>query len=313
MKNIKSAIVYISLVMILPIGTLLAEPPPSSETDKKVDSLFVIASSGELRFRDMVEPAIESIAAMGKGAVPRLIEKYDTQDARERLTINDILVKIGKDVVPLLLKSLNDENAEKVSRICYTLGNIKDSSAVDALIEIAFHSDWRVRSSCCGALGKIGDDKADKIVVESLADTVETVRKSAAVACGSLSAAHAIPALVHTLGDSFYGARMCASEALVKFGEKALQAIADSLNSENTMLGNLGCATLGRIGGDSAASILTTQLTSESPTRRALAVEGILFSNSTSACGAVELLAKIEKDSTVLFFIGKVIDKYASR
>ncbi|UCD93469.1 MAG: HEAT repeat domain-containing protein [Candidatus Zixiibacteriota bacterium] len=309
----KSEIIYGFLLVVILSGALPAEPPPSSETDRKVDSLFVIASSGELRFRDMVEPAIDSIAAMGKSAVPRLIEKYDTKDARERLTINNILVKIGKDAVPLLLKSLDDENAEKVSRICYTLGDIKDSSAVDELMRVAFHTDWRVRSSSCGALGKIGDGKAGATVVKSLADTVETVRKSAAVASGRLSAEDAIPVLVHMLGDSFYGARMCASEALIKFGGKALPAIADSLGSENAMLGNLGCITLGLIAGDSAAAILTGQLESTSATRRALAVEGIFLSNSSTACGAVELLAKIETDSTVLFYINKVIEKYASR
>jgi HEAT repeat protein len=250
---------------------------------------------------------------MGKSAVPRLIEKYDTRDARERLTINNILVKIGKDAVPLLLKSLDDENAEKVGRICYTLGEIKDSSAVDELIRAVSHPDWRVRSGSCGALGKIGDSRAGATVMKSLVDNDETVRKSAAVACGRLSAADAIPVLVHMLGDSFYGARMCASEALQEFGEKAVPVIADSLGSENAMLGNLGCITLGLIASDSAASVLTGQLESSSATRRALAVEGIFLSNSTSACGAVELLARVETDSTVIFYIIKVIEKYASR
>ena len=46
-----------------------------TELKRKVDSLFVIASSGEVKYRDMVEPAKDSIAAIGADAVPILVDK----------------------------------------------------------------------------------------------------------------------------------------------------------------------------------------------------------------------------------------------
>ena len=36
------------------------------ELQKKIDSIFVIASSGELKYREMVEPAIDALAEMGE-------------------------------------------------------------------------------------------------------------------------------------------------------------------------------------------------------------------------------------------------------
>jgi hypothetical protein len=284
--------------------------PQTNSLNEKVDMLFVIASSGELKYRGMVQSAIDSIIAMGAPAVPRLIEKYTTQDARENHTINSILVGIGKPAVPRLVDALSLDNPEQVSRICRSLGEIGDSSAVEPLIDIAFHDDWRVRSSVAVALGKIGDKKADGTVARLLTDDNEIVRKSAAVACRKLKNESAIPALVHMLGDNFYGAAFCASEALVELGQIAIDSIADSLNSKNELVGNLGCTTLGKIGGIAAATAIAPQLESTSSLRRALAVEGILLSNSSSACGFVEMIHEEETDSTVLYYMQKVLDKY---
>jgi HEAT repeat protein len=293
--------------------SLEVETPQAESIEEKVDMLFVMASSGELKYRGMVQSAIDSIIAMGAAAVPGLIEKYKTKDARENHTINKILVGIGKDGVKYLVKSLSLNNPEQVSRVCRSLGEIGDSAAVDGLINVAIHPDWRVRSGACVALGKIGDNKANEAALQLLSDTNEIVRKSAAVSCRRLKNEEAIPVLVHTLGDSFYGAALCASEALIEFGEKAIGPIADSLNSDNILVGNLGCTTLGRIGDITAAVAIASQLDSDSPVRRALAVEGILLSNSSSACGFVELMKDKEKDPTVLFYIEKVLEKYAAR
>jgi len=295
------------------LETKEVESPDTDSIEKKVDMLFVIASSGELKYRGMVQSAIDSIIAMGAKAVPRLIEKYTTKDAREGHTINSILVGIGSEAVPKLVESLIIDNPEQVSRICRSLGEIGDSLAVDGLIDIVFHDDWRVRSGVAVALGKIGDNKANDTVQRLLSDENEIVRKSAAVSCRRLNNKKAIPELVHMLGDSFYGAAHCASEALIEIGEAAIEPISDSLNSKNELVGNLGCITLGKIGDISAAAAIATQLESESPIRRALAVEGILLTNSSSACGYVEMMKEQETDPTVLYYIQKVLDKYVAR
>jgi hypothetical protein len=67
------------------------------------------------------------------------------------------------------------------------------------------------------------------------------------------------------------------------------------------------------IGGDTVATALGLQLKSSSPVRRALAAEAVLLANSPIACSYVELLKPHETDSTVIFFIDKVLAKYASR
>jgi len=306
----KLIIIFVVIVIFISCSiSILAR-----DIDRKVDSLFIIASSGELKYRDLVKPAIESLAVLGESAVPRLLEKYNTKDARERHTINNILVKIGKPATPFLLKGLSDSNDEKISRLCYTLGNIKDSSAVEGIISTAFESNWKIRSSAVSALGKIGHNLADETVIKLLSDSDETVRKSAVVAAGRLLIEKAIPKLIHILGDDFYGARMTSSEALIKFDSfLVIPQIADSLNSENVLVGNLGCSTLGKIGGDSAAVVIGTQLNSSSSLRRMLAVEAIYDANSSLGCAAVENLKDSETDDTVIYFINLVLEKYDTR
>ncbi len=294
-------------------GDAWSQEARSAEIDKRVDSLFVLASSGEVMHRDLVQPAIDSLAAMGAAAVPRLIEIYDTQDARERQTINNILVKIGKPAVPYLVNSLTLDNAEQVGRICATLGEIRDSAAVEGLIEAAGHADWRVRSEAVGSLGKIADSRGNGAMAYLLLDTVGLVRKSAAVAAGSLLFEPTLKTMVNMLADDFYGARLCALEALVKFGEKAVEVIADSINSERDLIGNLGCLALGHIGGDSAVAVLVGQLDSPDYIRRAMAVEGIFQSGSSFGCGFVELMKERETNLIVQQYIRKVMERHAGR
>jgi len=303
----------ILLLIIIPIGILSAEKPAADDIERRVDSLFILASSGEIKYRDQVQPAFDSLVAMKTAAVPRLVGKLDSKVAREARAVHDILIKIGGDAVPALMTQLSNKNIEVVNSACYILGKIGDTTATGPVAGLAGDDNWKLRSSAVTALGEIGGEEAYETIAAAFSDTVDIVRKSAAVAAGRLKNEAAVPMLVGMFDDAFYGARLCAADALMEFGGGVMQCIADSLDSENQLMGNLGCVTLGRIGGDSAAVILSTQLGSPSPLRRALAVEGILHCNSSIACGAVELLAETEKDPLVLFYIEKVMERYAEK
>ncbi len=305
-RNPISTIVFLALLLCIS-GSVLAQ----TDINRKVDSLFIIASSGEIKYRDMVAPAIDSLAAMGKQAVPRLIELYGTQVARERHTLNTIFEKIGHDAVPYLIKALDTNDKELLSRLCYTLGNIKDSMAVDAMMSKVKDDDWGVRSNAVAALGQIGSMRAANDIIAALGDSVGTVRKSAAVAAGRIGIRDAAPQLVHMLGDEHYGPRMVAADALLKMPDTAVFVISDSINSSNDLVGNLGITVLGKIGGEAAAYRVGLELQSPSPIRRALAAEALYDANSSLACGFLENLKSTETDSTVIFFMNRALEKYA--
>ena len=106
-----------AIILLITAATLAAMLIPADDVraetafEKTFDSLFVIASSGEVRFRDQNEPAMDSIAAYGVKAVPLLIDKFTTKSARERWTVLWTLQRIGKPAVPDLILAIYTEIA----------------------------------------------------------------------------------------------------------------------------------------------------------------------------------------------------------
>ena len=282
-------------LLLLTVMTSLAAA--DTELKRKVDSLFVIASSGEVKYRDMVEPAKDSIAAIGTDAVPILVDKFTTKSARERWTIIKILEKIGSPAVPYLVTALKRPNGLVVQRVCWALGDIADTAAVDPLIGVTGHSRWQVRDQAVGALGKIGDRRADEAAVVALRDPIGQVRKAAVVSCGKLIVEGSIEQLLHILGDEFYGARLAAAEALLKMDTgKVMAALADSMESVNDFVGNLGCHILGQFGTDEAIELLMTQTESSDSDRRAHAAVAVIKADPQDNCGYHQLLIDRETD-----------------
>jgi HEAT repeat protein len=276
--------------------------PVNAQTSlsETVDSLFVIASSGELRFRDMVEPAKEQLADLGTPAVPLLIDKFTTKSARERWTVLDVLKKIGSPAVPDLVHALSRPDGLVVQRVCWALGDIGDTAAVMPLITACDHSRWHVRDQAVGALGKIGDHRADSVVAHTLTDSVGQVRKSAAVSAGKLGLDAAVRILTGMLGDDFYGARMNAFEALQKLDSAAVEdVLIDSLASPNNLTGDLVCALLGRLGTDRALAALRDQARHADPDRRAHAGAALVTADPHDNCGFHHVFLDNETDRLV--------------
>jgi HEAT repeat protein len=279
---------------------------------KKIDSLFMIASSAELIVRDQVEPAKDSIAALGVDAVPLLVDKLTTKSNRERWTVIQILKKIGSPAVPFLVRSLKNPDGLVVQRVCWALGDIGDSAAVDPLIETSGHSRWKVREEALGALGDIGSRDASEAVISAFTDTVGEVRKAAVVAAGKIRLDEVVRQLVHMLGDDFYGARLPAAEALLLLDTPAVvTAVSDSMFSRSRTVGDLGCWVLGEIASDAAIEVLINQTRSPEASRRAHAAVALVRADPLDNCGFRKGIIERESDRLVLLKINSAV--YSAR
>lgn len=297
MKKISWPLLLSVVVTLASAGKI---PAVTAAQEKRFDSLFVLAATGEVRYKDLVQPAKDSIAAMGTDVVILLIDKMDTKSARERVTILEILKKIGKPAVPELVKALKRSNGLIVERVCNSLAEIADSSAVPGLLGVTEHRRWQVREQSTGALGKCRDPRGNAAVANALVDTIGQVRKSAAVAAGELTMNQSIPVLVHMLADDFYGARMCALETLVKLDStNVIAAIADSMLSSNAQVGDRACAVLGRLYTSRARDLLMTQTKSEDPKRRAHAGVALISADPLDSCGLQSQFVDQETDPRV--------------
>jgi HEAT repeat protein len=293
---------------VILFGTMAASIQAQAGLKKKVDSLFIIASSGEVKFQKLVQPAIDSLAAMGIEVVPFMVDKFDTKSPRERIASVAILKKIGSPAVPQIVASLKSNRGLSAERACNALGEIRDTSAVPALSAAAAYPRWRVREEALSALGKIGDQRAANVIIAALNDSIGLVQKAAAVSDGQLKLGQSTAELVHLLGDDFYGARMSAADALLKLDTPTVvQLVSDSIDSENQMLGNLGCYVLGRLGTQQALATLMFQTQSAHPDRRAHAGVAIVRADPNDSTGYQATRFPLETDRLTILKIESAI------
>lgn len=270
------------IAMLLLAITFIAVAIPctiSAQTslNKQLDSLFVIASSGEIKYQSMVKPADDSIIAMGHTVIPHLVSKLSTKSRYERIALERLLKRFGAPAIPSLLAVLRFDNGWVAERACYILGEIGDTAATLGLLSMTVHTRWQAREQSVGALGKLKDPRADSTIIAALADTIPLVRKSAAVACGQLKIQSSIRQLVHMLGDRFYGARMPAAASLSQLDTpNVIQTVCDSMASENPLVGNLACEVLGTIGTPAALDALNEHAFSGNAERRAHAAIALI-------------------------------------
>lgn len=196
-----------------------------------LDSLWIRASSGELRYRDLVEPSKKALAEMPEQSVPYLVGKLDTRSAREMHTLVDIFKKIGPAAVEFLVGALSSDNHEVVRLACRCLGPIEDKRATPPLLNLFLEEDFRVRSAAVKAVGEIGDTIATEEVIQMLSDSTETVRKSASVALGKIGHRKATGPLITALGDEHFSVRYTAVNSLVSLSPEANEELLRELEN----------------------------------------------------------------------------------
>ena len=286
-----------SVLTFLLVAAITSAVAAKSEFERQLDSLFVIASSAEIQYQNLRDPAMNQIASYGANAVPYLIEKFSTRSSWDRWTLTWIFQRIGKPAVPLLVKALERPDDLVVQRVAAVLGDIKDSSAVDGLMGVCRHKSWQVRDEALGALGRIGDGRAFEVVLQAFDDSVGQVRKAAVVACGQLKESKAVERLVHCLGDDFYGTRLTAINALLRMDTaRVIAVISDSIESPNELLGNVACRVLGRLGTEPALNLLIYQTESIDLERRAHAAEALAQADPEDHCNFRQRYLEAEPD-----------------
>lgn len=269
-----------------------------------VDSLFIQASTKNINYQDQVKPAQEALGAMGEAAVPRLVEKMDTQDARSMLALVDIFKLIGRPAVPYIVDALSETDPFKRRLAARALGEMKDSTAVGGLLQYTDDPDFRIRAGTVLALGKIGDRRGIEAAVKALGDGDYLVRLDAATSLSIFADPGTIDILIGALSDSYYGVRFQAAEALGNIGQPSVEPVMDALSStEDTTAFYLLSEVAGNLKDEKLIKPLMDVLNSDDPIARGFAVEGLSKFESTKA---MDILRKIKDKETHPFVLGKL-------
>src|SRR5262249_40811646 len=136
--------------------------------------------------------ALGKIGAETADVVPALIKALEDQDATGVSgSAVEALVNIGRPALPQLIAALNERNGVVFrSGVAEAMARIRDKNAVPALIKALEDQDKVVRRTAAQALGVIGAKDADAVsgLIKAIGDDDGFVRRSAAEALGKVGA-----------------------------------------------------------------------------------------------------------------------------
>jgi HEAT repeat protein len=287
-------------LVVLTAAGAFCDDLSEDQTKKKVDSLFVLSCGGLEKYRDQQQPAESTLVEMGAEAVPYLLEKLNTQSAREMWTLIRVFGKIGEPAALPLIDSLNSRDKEVTKLSIRILGDIKDIRSVKPLIALLNREDYNIRSHSCETLGKIADTSAFSDLSLRMKDSVEVVRKSAAVALGRIKDQRAIPYLVQGMSDPHFSVRMTSANSLVQIGEPSVKSLLFLLDHADEPTMNLAIESLGRLKTKKAVTPLMEKLKADNWSTRAFAVDALSEIGDERGIRAIRAREKEEAHPFVL-------------
>lgn len=128
---------------------------------------------------------LRALVKIGKPALPYLLKNLESNDlSLQKLSILSLGQIRGEDLVPLLLKIVNEKNIEFIT---LALGDLADPEGIDFLIKSLKHPAWQVRQKSAQSLTRFTDMKILPPLRAALNDEVAAVREWAAKAIECIS------------------------------------------------------------------------------------------------------------------------------
>jgi HEAT repeat protein len=203
------------LTVALILGSQTSTVRGDDGLEAEVRRLWVQASDGAVRHRDLVTPSKDSLIAMADSAIPYLLSYLETEDARERHTITDLFKGIGPAAVSQLTGVLGTGSDYHTRNTLWALQKIGDSAATPAMVPFLLDTMWTIRDQAATSIGACGGSDAQPALYSSLRDEQRRVRKSVVVGLGRLNQASASDSLVAAMTDGWFAVRYTAAIALV--------------------------------------------------------------------------------------------------
>lgn len=183
-----------------------------------VRTLFLQASASPAKYQPMVQPARDSLIAMGVDSLSYLLTKLNTEHPREYHALRMIIPKIGPAVIPILADSLHASDRRTVSNTIWFMGLVGDSTAAPYLAEFLHHERWGVRMMTAEAMGRSRHPAYETDLLPLLADSLAHVRQRAAWALGQFGSERSVTPLLDALSDTNQIVRHSAENALSNLG-----------------------------------------------------------------------------------------------
>ncbi len=147
------------------------------------------------------------------------VKKLKSDNAPTRIMGQNELIgqKGNPAAVKKVIALLNDSQERTVFLAIQVLGEMKDSTAVNPLREMAKNPNPVFRAAAAHSLGKIGSASVLPILEEALSDTSKEVRANAVTALGALNNLASLSKIYGMMRDPAPSVRAAAIQALYVF------------------------------------------------------------------------------------------------
>ena len=143
----------------VPLGGAVWDPGeavPYLPGDYDWEEYFLMAASGEPRFREWNRAGMDSLVANPDACIPVLVRYFDTDVARQRHSLKDVMRAIGAPAVDALREVLREGPASYRGVAAFCLENIGDARAFPELMGmLRAPRDFRDETNALAALSRI--------------------------------------------------------------------------------------------------------------------------------------------------------------
>lgn len=178
--------------------------------------------------------ASDGLLALGEDAVHHITPLLATTSGDLQRSIISLLSEIkSPEAVPALVDILHDQHHRTRLAAVNALGAIRDPSAVQHLIKLVKSSEASIRVAVLRALTELDPSTALNNNIEAINDIDPGVRKQAILnlARSEIKSPSVISTLIEALADPVGEVRTAAVNVLGEFGQPAIAALVDMLNT----------------------------------------------------------------------------------
>ena len=185
---------------------------------------YLLAGETEPKTRDTL---VQILAFLGGRVTNRLMALLADETAAQKCKLlNEILVRSGITILPILNEYLDDERWYVVRNAIAILGDIRNQDSLAHLTPLLQHEDIRVRRETIRALTKIGGNRAIKVLLQTAASDDQELRRQAILSLGAIRATGAVPTLLALLKKTDW------SQRAVDLKKDAIRALGDIRDPE---------------------------------------------------------------------------------
>ncbi|MDD5131603.1 MAG: HEAT repeat domain-containing protein [bacterium] len=222
--------------------------------------------------------ALESLSRLGlKATIPLFVTALKDRNRLVSIAASNVLIRTGKEAVPVLIEDLKHEEFEQRAQIIEILGKIGDTNAIPALTPHIKEEEGVVRLATALALARIGDKGAISLILQGIKDnriyfsfspggleddlkSMDLFKKLFAAYSLAMSNHQEAKRILLKLLDTNYGWTRCfIIRMFADIGAlEDIPRIAVMIKDEDIWVRRAAVEVLGAIGDDSAIPILIT-------------------------------------------------------